>query len=108
MEQERRRAPRFQFIAPVELVDESSGAQITSYVTDLGLHGCLVGVSDPPREGAALRLKIITARELFEAQATVVYSRPHHMGVTFHDVKPPSLTILRRWLSTAKFPKGRL
>ena len=106
MEEERRRVPRFQFIAPVELVDESSGARLTSYVTDLGLNGCLVGVSDPPREGAALQLKIITSVDFFEAPATVVHSRPHHMGVTFHDVQPQALTILRRWLSTAKFPIG--
>ena len=108
MEQERRRDTRFQFIAPVELVDESSGARFTSYVTDLGLNGCLVGVGDPPRHGAALRLKIITDRDLFETRGTVVHSRPHHMGVTFSDTQPQALTILRRWLSTAKFPKGRV
>jgi hypothetical protein len=106
MEAERRRVSRFQFIAPVELVDESSGALMTSYVTDLGLKGCLVGVSEPPREGSALRLKIITVEAFFEARATVVHSRPNHMGLMFDDVNPKSLNVLHRWLETAKFPKA--
>jgi hypothetical protein len=28
------------------------------------------------------------------------------MGVAFHDVKSPSLNVLRRWLAAAKFPKA--
>lgn len=105
MEQERRRAIRFQFIAPVELVDESGG-EVTSYVTDLGLHGCSMGVSNPPRKGTAIRLKIGTPSDFFEARATVVHSGVNRIGVAFRDVKPRSLTVLRRWLATAKFPKA--
>ena len=105
MEQERRRAIRFQFIAPVELINESGG-QVTTYVTDLGLHGCSMGVSNPPPQGAAIQLKINTARDCFEARATVVHSSFNRIGVAFHDVKPRSLTVLRRWLATAKFPKA--
>jgi hypothetical protein len=105
MEKERRRAIRFQFIAPVELVDESGG-QVTTYVTDLGLHGCSMGVSSPPRQGSAIQLKISTARDSFEARATVVHSSFNQTGVTFFDVAPRSLTVLRRWLAAAKFPKA--
>jgi hypothetical protein len=105
MDKERRRAIRFQFIAPVELLDESGG-QVTTYVTDLGLHGCSMGVSDPPLQGTAIQLKISTARDSFEARATVVHSGANRMGVAFYDVKPRSLTVLRRWLAAAKFPKA--
>jgi hypothetical protein len=106
MDQERRRVVRFQFIAPVELVDESSGESVTTYVTDLGLHGCAVGVSNPLLQGSAIRLKITTARDLFEARASVVHATSNRVGVWFSDVKPRSLTVLRRWLAAAKFPKA--
>ena len=105
MDKERRRAMRFQFIAPVEVLDESGG-QVTTYSTDLGLHGCSVGAVRPPRKGSAVQLKIRTATDCFEAQATVVHSSANRIGVAFYDIKAPSQTVLRRWLETAKFPKG--
>jgi hypothetical protein len=108
MEQERRRAPRFQFIAPAELVDESSGARTIAWVTDLGLRGCSLGVSEAPREGTALQLKIMTAEEFVEARATVVHAHPHLVGMIFDELKPKSSAVLQKWLATAKFPKGRV
>jgi hypothetical protein len=105
MDKERRRAIRFQFIAPVEILDESGG-QVTTFSTDLGLHGCSMGATHPPRKGSAVQLKIRTSRDSFEAQATVVHSSANRIGVAFHDVKPTSLTVLRRWLAAAKFPKA--
>jgi hypothetical protein len=104
--EDRRRAVRFQFIAPAELIDESSGARATTYVTDLSLHGCSVGVSNPPREGTPVGLRILTDKHLFETQAAVVHSTSHRMGLTFLDVKPNFLGVLNAWLASAKFPKG--
>lgn len=107
MERERRRVPRFQFIAPAELVDETSGARINSWVADLGSQGCSLRVSTPPRDGAAVRLKIGTnPREFFQARAVVVYSSPERVGLSFSDVKPASSIVLHKWLASAKFPKG--
>jgi PilZ domain len=108
MEKERRRVPRFQFIAPAELVDQTSGAQRVAWLSDLGSRGCSLGITDPFPEGTALRVKIENAKEFVEARATVVYSRPNHAGVVFNEVKPGSIPVLNRWLATAKFPKGRL
>jgi hypothetical protein len=105
--EERRRAVRFQFIAPAELIDEASGARATTYVTDLSLHGCAVGVANPPREGTPVGLRILTDKHLFESQATVAHSTANRMGLTFLDVKPNFLGVLNRWLAGAKFPKGR-
>jgi PilZ domain len=105
--EERRRAVRFQFIAPAELIDETSGARATTYVTDLSLHGCAVGVANPPREGTPVGLRILTDKHLFESQATVAHSTAHRMGLTFLDVKPNFLGVLNGWLAGAKFPKGR-
>jgi hypothetical protein len=109
MEQERRRVPRYQFIAPAELVEESSGARFSSWVSELGSHGCGLSVSDPPSAGAVVQLKIGTnPRETFQARAVVVYATPENVGLMFSEVKPNASTILEMWLATAKFPKGRV
>jgi hypothetical protein len=105
MEQERRRTPRFQFIAPAELVDDTSGGRIQSWVADLGLHGCSLSVKDAPREGAVVSLKIGTnPRESFLARAIVVHSRSDRAGIAFDAVAPASFEILSKWLAQAKFP----
>ena len=105
MTQERRRAPRFQFIAPAELEDETSGARIQSWVADLGLHGCSLSVKDAPGKGAVVRLKIGTnPRETFWASAVVVHSQADRAGVAFREVTPTSLELLSKWLATATFP----
>jgi PilZ domain len=105
MKRERRRAPRFQFIAPAELVEETSGARVLSWVADLGLHGCSLSVRDAPRDGAVVRLKIgTTPRETFSAMAVVVHSEENRAGIAFDQVTAPSLEILSAWLAKAKFP----
>jgi PilZ domain len=105
MEQERRRTPRFQFIAPAELVDDASGARIQSWVADLGLHGCSLSIKDAPRFGASIRLKIGTnPRETFTAKAIVVHGRADRAGIAFDAVSPSSLEMLSKWLAQAKFP----
>jgi hypothetical protein len=108
MEEERRRAPRFQFIAPAELVDATSGARTIAWVTDLGSRGCSLGVTEAARKGAALQLKIMAAKEFVEARATVVHAQPHRVGMVFDEVSATSSAVLQKWLSTAKFVKGRV
>jgi hypothetical protein len=108
MEEERRRTPRFQFIAPAELVDDASGARIQSWVADLGLHGCSLSVKDSPRHGATVSLKIGTnPRELFMSRALVVHSRLDRAGIAFDALTTSSFEVLSKWLAQAKFPTRR-
>ena len=102
MEHERRRALRFRLIAPAELIDETSGARSTAYLTDFSLYGCSLGVRHPPRKGTSIRIEVVSAVEAFQSRATVAHSHGHSAGLAFSDVKPQYLTILRRWLATAK------
>jgi hypothetical protein len=105
MEKERRRTPRFQFIAPAELIDDTSGARIQSWVADLGRHGCSLSVKDGPRDGAVISLRIGTnPRETFLARAIVVHCRADRAGISFEAVASSSLEMLNKWLSQAKFP----
>ena len=109
MERERRRVPRFQFIAPAELVEVASGTRINSWVADLGLQGCSLSIGDGLREGSAVQLKIGTnPRELFETRAVVVYSGAERLGLFFPEVKPAASVVLHKWLAGAKFPKSRV
>jgi hypothetical protein len=108
MEKERRKTPRFQFIAPAELVCEKSGERIQSWVADLGLHGCAVTTKETPRRGTVLSMKIGHApRETVLARAVVVHSAQQRAGIRFVAVTPESLEMLGKWLSTAKFPVRR-
>jgi PilZ domain len=107
MEHERRRVQRFQFIAPAELVEEVSGTRMNSWVADLGSQGCRLSVSNPPRPGTVVQLKIGTnPRETFQAQAVVVHTNGGHVGLMFNEVKPASSVVLHTWLGAAKFPKS--
>jgi hypothetical protein len=108
MEKERRKTPRFQFIAPAELVCEKSGEHIQSWVADLGLHGCSVTTKETPRRGTVVSMKIgHTPRETVLARAIVVHAAQERAGIRFVAVTPASLEMLAKWLSTAKFPVRR-
>jgi hypothetical protein len=107
MENERRQAPRFQFIVPAEVVDETTGARVSSWVADLGLQGCSLSGCDALREGFAVQLKIGTnPRESFQARAVVAYSGPQRVGLAFREVKPTFTLVLHKWLAAAKFPRA--
>jgi hypothetical protein len=101
MHEERRRVSRFQLTAAAELVEEESGTRSTAYVTSLSLHGCTLGVTRPPRQGVTIHIEIVTSDESFQSRATVAHSHAHSAGLTFQDLPPQSLTVLRRLLVTA-------
>ena len=100
MEHERRRAPRFPFIAAAEILGDESGRLISNTrVSDLSLSGCYVDTISPLPHGTEVRVKIFTETQSFEAPATVAYSQLHlGMGLAFGEVKPNSLDVLQNWL----------
>jgi PilZ domain len=102
MDQERRRAPRFPFIASAEVLAESVGTQLAARISDISATGCYVDTINPLVDGTAVRLKILTETQVFEAPATVVYSHAHlGMGLMFGVVLPNSQEVLENWLPAA-------
>lgn len=102
MEQERRRSPRFPFIASAEVFSESAGTRLAARISDLSATGCYVDTINPLMGGTAVRLKILTETRVFEAQATVVYSHAHlGMGLMFGEVLGNSQDVLYNWLPVA-------
>jgi hypothetical protein len=109
VEDERRRTPRFPFIATVEVIETGAPVGVAARVTELSLYGCYIEISNPLQKGAHAVLKVYSEGRYFESQATVLYSQPSlGMGVGFLNVNPHYLTVLKLWLiesAQAKFGK---
>jgi hypothetical protein len=102
MEQEKRRAPRFPFFAPAEIMPEDGSGAMSTRVKELSLYGCYLELSSPLASGTPVVVKIFAAPDFFEALATVVYVDPRlGMGLAFRNVKPLFLSVLQKWLQVA-------
>lgn len=107
MRAERRRAPRYPFIASAEIIDEKENARAASRVTDLSLHGCYVEMANPFPQGTNVLIEIYTETEFLEAHATVAYLEPKEgMGLTFGEMPPYFSGILSKWLAENKSKKA--
>lgn len=99
MEQERRRSPRFPFIADAEVHAENNGSQLSARISDISATGCYVDTINPLPGGTAVHVKIINEAKAFEASAIVAYSLTNlGMGLSFGEVPPSSRDVLREWL----------
>jgi len=99
---EKRRTPRYAFIAVAEITDAASGAQLNSQVSELSLNGCYVDMLNLLPVNTKVTLKIFADSECFEATASVIYALEGlGMGLAFQDVSLKSGALLRRWLQKA-------
>jgi len=91
------RAPRFPFSASAEVASEDS-VEVTR-VTELSRHGCYLETTKRRTAGTRVTIKITSKDQIFEATATVLYSRPMMgMAVAFREVKPVFRSMLKDWL----------
>jgi hypothetical protein len=102
MEQERRRTPRYIFIASAELYEEHTDVRVASRVSELSLHGCYLDMMNPFPMGTLVLLKIFAGDLTFQSKAKIIYATPNvGAGVVFLDVEPKYEFILKRWLEEA-------
>lgn len=102
MERERRRTPRYIFIASAELYEERTDVRVATRVSELGLHGCYLDMMNPFPAGTVILLKIFAGDLTFQSKAKIVYATPNvGAGVLFLDVEPKYDYILRRWIDEA-------
>jgi len=100
---ERRRVPRYQFIASAELIEEVADVRIASRVSELSLYGCYLDMMNPFPVNTLVLVKISAGDAYFEARSKIVYSQPNMgAGVTFLAVEAQYQPILERWLEGAK------
>lgn len=106
MGEERRRTPRYPFIATAEVNDLSSQATTSARVTELSLRGCYLDMPNPLPVDAQINIKIYSEGKFFESKGTILYSQPNlGVGVTFREIRPQFLTVLKQWLLAAAVAK---
>jgi len=99
---DRRRTPRYPFVASAEILEKISGTRMFARVTDISLYGCYLDMSNPLPSGSHVFVKIFRGTDFFEAEASVVYSQPNlGVGLAFREVKQHFLPTLKMWLQEA-------
>ena len=102
MGSERRRTPRYTFIASAELIEERSDVRIASRVSELSLYGCYLDMMNPFPVGTLVLVKISAGEAFFQARSKVVYSQPNMgAGIAFLEMEPQYQPVLERWLDEA-------
>ena len=100
MDSERRRVPRYQFIADAEVAEVESGTKVRAKTGDLSIGGCFVNTFKPSPEGTEIRVTIFQERTSFTALGRVVFVFPGlGMGVAFTNIAADQLAALQEWLS---------
>lgn len=99
---ERRRTPRYTFIASAELIEQASDVRIVTRVSELSLHGCYLDMMNPFPVGTLVLVKISAGDAYFQAKSKIVYAQANMgAGVVFLEVEAEYQPILERWLDEA-------
>ncbi len=99
MESERRRVPRYPFIATAELIEVQSEAKFAVRTSELSLYGCYLDMMNVLPEGTQVKLKVTHQNAILEALGRVIYSHPNMgMAVVFDSVEPAQQAVLEKWL----------
>jgi hypothetical protein len=63
-------------------------------------------MANPPPKDAVMHVKIYSEGKFFEANGIIVYSNSNQgIGVSFRDIRPQFLTVLKQWLLAAAMAK---
>ncbi len=108
-EQDRRRTPRYSFVASAEVVADTSDVRVAASVSELSLHGCYLDMANPFPLSTPVSIKISAADQVFQSKGRVIYLHPGiGAGVTFLEVAPLYRAVLKSWLDAAeKEPQRR-
>jgi hypothetical protein len=102
MEQERRCAPRYPFVAHAELSDEERTTYLHARVSDLSLSGCYLDMIHPLPAGTQIVLYVTDDSGSFQARGKIVYCLPNlGVGVAFLDVDPALRADIERSITRA-------
>jgi hypothetical protein len=100
MDSERRRAPRYPFIAEAEVIETASDTKLGAKTSDLSIGGCFLDMINPSPVGTDIRVRISHAGITFTACGKVVFILPPMgMGVVFTGIEDNQLAILQKWLA---------
>jgi hypothetical protein len=104
---ERRREPRYPFVAMAEIVDEKERVRTSSRISDLSLHGCYVEMTNPFPAGTNVMIEIYAGDEFVETRATVAFFEAKHgMGLQFSELQDYFASVLNKWVERASKVKA--
>jgi hypothetical protein len=97
--EERRRTPRYGFIASAELLEVKADVRIVTRVSELSRHGCYLDMMNPFPKDTLVLVKISAGDAYFEGRGVTVYCQPNMgAGVRFTDTEERYVPVLERWL----------
>jgi len=108
-EEQRRRNPRYAFIANAELFEPKTQMRIATRVSELSLQGCYLDMLNPFPEDALALVKISVGKTVFETKVRVVYAHSNlGVGLVFLEPDPKNVEVLKAWIEEAKKDPARL
>ena len=100
MHPERRRAPRYPWVADAEVTEPAFKTRLGAQTRNLSAGGCFVTMLNPSLEGAEVGIKISHGRTTFTALGAVVFVVPNMgMDVAFRTIEPTQSAVLQQWLA---------
>jgi hypothetical protein len=76
MDSERRRSPRYPFIAEAEVIEIASDTKFKATTSDLSFGGCFLDMLNPSPEGTEIQVRISQASTTFTAAVEWYLSFP--------------------------------
>jgi hypothetical protein len=105
MESERRRSPRYRFIADAEVVEIENGTTVKARTNDLSIGGCFLDTLNPSVKGTEILVRIRHGASVFNARGRVAFVVAHlGMGVCFTNIDSDQAVVLNDWLSAVVNP----
>jgi hypothetical protein len=102
MDRERRRGPRYLFLADIEVTNMISDAKGSARTSELSISGCFIDTRNPAPAGTGLRIRISKSNTAFTAVGCVISVIPNTgMGIAFTSIEPNQLSVLENWLPAA-------
>jgi len=97
---DRRRAPRYRFIADAEVSEILSDTKLKAQTSDLSIGGCFLDMLCPSPKGVEIEVRICHAGGTFTARGRVAFVVPNMgMGVAFTNVDGSQVAVLQGWVS---------
>jgi hypothetical protein len=100
MGSERRRAPRYPFIAEAVVTEISSDTELVAKTSDLSNDGVFLDMLNPSPVGTDVRVRISHKSATFTTLGRVTFVLPNMgMGVVFRKFESEQRAILQQWIS---------
>jgi hypothetical protein len=97
---ERRKVPRYTFVATVELGEAASAMRLSGRVTEISRHGCYVDIQHALPIGTLLDIQISRDQGFFVAKGKILYVQERiGLGIAFLDPTEDQMKILDSWIT---------